>query len=1292
MTANERKQKTVLLRRGLIPALMRLKDYAGAVEQYIAILSAYPEDANAAQEASLYALRYGRQQQLVAFASGAVKASPRDSRFAILLAQIETTFEDYPAAIDAYAHAISIRADRADLYAAKADLEERLQRLDDACKEYERLYVLSYRNPDWMVKLAAVRARQGRKEDTVHALQRAWIEGHPATANDYFRVAAQLESWTMPEESLRFAELGVKAEGDALLAGAEPGNRNGDDPGGAVIYTRLLTRMRQQEKALAVLDAARAAADQSPNSPGIVVEQIEKQGLASVTDEEWRKRRIEQRRTTAAQRFHSAVQEMGKTVGAYFTPEEKQQFAQLVDVRSRQHSDVQVWIEAANAAGVKEEEARLRRQLLLESGVNPRANPQFAPFVPLERARMAYTELAQTMDAYAAKLQPARRGNARIAEADAYRNAGDEDSELRVLRTIGWEQDDAAGQRERYLQLMLKHDVAGFEALGQSSKKEEIALAALNYAAAHGDLKISRAALNAHAKTFAGPWENAYAALLGLYFRDLSAESESAFHGVLGDQRTIGERLQSHATSRVDAESSQALTGENWFYYGMRYGVYRTLSPEKEWPQRDPEDFLAAGLEGAPSSANYLDLAQAYSDLGKVDAALADYRHALEVTPDSPAVYDAVALLLWSINKEDGAMAEWREAMAALNRIQNKGPAPESFWSGFALIAQHLSSRKLTTPLRADMEAVLRNYLARNGNYRSEELLKAAFLASASPGEGVEWILSLSTAAADPAGVLAEIDTAAWLPAADREPVLIREMELARVAAAHKDKDDFAMWRLMRLERLLVSFYVDQKQDAKAEAILEQLPDEQRKDDVMRMAQIELAARGHRLDALLATYLADTTGDLPSAELQVLRNVAAEMATKGDKTNALALWKLVFERLQTAHGLLISDYMGLAEAQLEVGNVTGAVELLRRMALLPDDGQAKDAMANYAQAGRLLEEKGRDSEAIEFLTALTKGVPWNAGYRLRLAKAQLRTGNNKAQANAALGAIAADNTQSYELRVRAARALRGESCDLSKVGTEELRLLALGKIASQQAEKPYFFAARIAAADSLSDPAQQAGLLRQALAIDPAGLAGVAGFTGDDLRLKIFRAEAYAGHYATALDALLPLLHRAQPPSGPSDEAADASTMPAGDVSSEESDNNVGTTDESTDTTGSTNGDTLAELERLAPLPLGSPQTDVEKLGLTGLIARVYEETGSPGSALSYLKLAAYLQKDAKLHDELQRQVDQLDTAIRLETENASRRPHIQGALNQGGLVRPRLSAAELTRDSAGGVARRVAQ
>jgi tetratricopeptide (TPR) repeat protein len=1304
MTSEERKQKTVLLRRGLIPALTRMKDYAGTVEQYIAILSAYPEDANTIQEASLYALRYGRQQQLVEFAGNAVKASSRDSRFSIMLAQIQTTYENYPAAIDAYTHAISIRADRADVYAAKADLEERLQRLDDACKDYERLYVLSYQNPDWMVKVAAARARQGRKEDAVKALEHAWIEGHPTNASNYFRVATQLESWNLLEESLRFAKLGVKTEGDDLLAGRAPGNLSGnqagDDPEGAVVYARLMTRLRRQDAALILLDAARKAADLSPYSPGIVAEQMEKQGIASVTDSEWRKRRIEQRQQTAQQRFHSAVLEMGKTAGLYFTPEEQQQFAHLVDARwkaqqSSAWAERSQWIDVASAAGITDEEASLRKQVLLDrTGSNGAiADAQFNPYLQLERSRMDYSELAQTLEAYTLQLKPQNRQVAHIAEANAYRQAGDEASELRVLRQLQFANDNNTGELERYLQLLLKQDVAGFESFTAADTDKAAALAAPNYAVAHSDFKVTRASLSAHAASLGSLWENAYATLLGLYFHDASPGTEAAFHAVLGDQRTIGERIADHAGA--NGSGTQKLAGDIWFYYGMRYGVYRALSPEKNWPQRDPEDFLAAGLERNPSAASFIALALAYADAGKSAAALVEYHHALELVPDSPSVYDAMAMLEWQANNKDGAIAEWREALAALNRIQDKGPAPESFWTDFALIAQHLGARKLTTQLHGDMDTVLRNYLARNGNYRSNELLRAAFTASASHNEGRAWLLSLIAAAPDPAGILSDIDTAAWLPKEEREPIYLREIELARIAAAHDEKEDsYATQRLLQLQKSLAIYYVAQKQDAKAEAILQRiaaLPDKQQTDGEILQAQIELAARAHTLDALLARYRESSVGPTVS---QSLRHIAGVLTAQGDHASALAIWECVFDLGQSHHDLMASDYLGLVEARLELGseagNIQAAVEVLHRETLLPGD-----VYENYNLAAALLEEKGHYAEAIEFLAVPAKGVPWNASYSLRLAQAELRSGKARTEAKAALASIAADSSQNYDLRVQAAIALQQtsagtEAIKKASLGSSELNLLASGKVTPQQAQQPYFAAARIAAADALGDSVKhdtaasdatqrtmRTALLRQAIAISPAGLSGPAGYTGDALRLSIFRAEAAFGHDSTALDAIQPLLDETYAYTSPT-----ANSTSGENESSEVDASNDSEPDEpveNLDFENSQNSDeTLAKLQRLAPLPRRGLQTDAQKLALALLIARAYEHTDSPSNALPYLKLAAWLEKDATAHAELERHIDQIKTALALDSQNALRSPSIRKALDQAGIVRPRLTSADL--------------
>ena len=1295
MTVDERKQKTVLLRRGLIPALSGMKDYAGAVDQYIAIASAYPEDATVGQEAALYALRYSRQAQLVTFLNTTVKASPRDSRFAVLLGQIQTVFEDFPAAIDAYAHAIAIRSDRVDIYQAKADLEERLQRLDDACKDYERLYVLSYRNPDWMVKIAAARARQGRKDEVVKALEKAWIDGHPAMASDSFRVAAQLESWKILDESLRFAELGVKQEDDALLAGAEPGDRKGDDPQGAVIYTRLLTRMRQQEKALSVLDAALKNAGRSPNSAGAVLEQVEKQGLSSVSNAEWRKRRMLDRESTAAGRYQQALLVMGKTAGMYFTPEEKRQFAALVDTRWKQapasaRSDRLVWIDVASAAGIKDEEGGMRKEVLLDRSnwQDKRSEAQLQPYTQLEESRMAFRELAETLDSYASVVSPNGRDGVLAQEADVWRKAGDETAELRTRRKID---DMGGGDQERYLALLLKYDAAHFTAFGAGSTDEEMAMAAPNYAAEHGDVKIARATLSTRAKAFPGAWQTAYSALLELYFRDVSAGTDRSFHRLLGDEATIAERIKSHAGSGAaegdedeDSDGAQGqvqLAGGVWFQYGMRYGVYRTLAPAKESALHDPEDMLAAGLERNPTAGNFVGLAQAYADAGEGSAAIGEYRHALELKPDSPGIHDAIALLDWKSDKKDEAIAEWRQALAALDRIQRKGPAPESFWTGFAQLARHLGSRKLTAQLHPEMDGVLRGYIKRNGEYRSGELLQAAFAASSTRAEGLEWLLAIATAAPNPAGVLGQFDSAVWLPEAMREPVLLKEIELARIAAAsvapaQPGDYDIAAQRLASLQQTLALFYVAQKQDAKAEAILDKMSAVERSNDPILTAELTLAARGHRVEAFLAGIHGEQDASPTQAQLQMLRGGAATLSADGYKAEAVSVWEFVFEQLQLQHDLMASDYMGLAEARLEVGKVADAVALLRRMTLLPEDRgfpwdstRTADGMGNFDHAATLLIEKGHNAEALEFLAALAKGVPWNGAYALRLAQTQLRVGTNKPEALATLATLAADGERSYDLRGQAAVALKGLGADSGKFGSEELQLLAAGSVTAQEAQQPYFAAARVAAAGA--DAAHNAALLRESIAIAPGGVLSAAGFRENDVRLAIFRAEAASGNHATALTAIEPLLGQQNSYAGQSGDEGEGEASPAS------AEGSLGIGDEAVDQAVDET-QTLLQLLQQAPLPAAETLSDSESLALAQQIAAVFEKNEDRDRALPYLKLAAHWEKEPKRHSELEAHIAQLKTAQRLDEENALRRPKIQRALNQSAVVRPRLAAADL--------------
>ena len=321
LPADERKAQISTLRRGLIPALTRMNNYSGAVDQYIELINNFPEDDTLVTEAALYALRYQRQQQLTDFYARTVAQSPRDYRWSMVLARTQTNLENYPAAIDTYAKSIAIRPDRADLYAARAGLEERLMRFDEAAADYERIYELAYKDPQWMEKVATVRARQGKTKEAVAALQSALIEGRPENAGNYFEVARQLENWGILDQARSFAEVGVNKAGADLLASAE-------HHAGARIYVRIMTRLRRQEQAYAALQKGLAAS--TANLP-VLKEQVEKEGVAGITDAKWRENQRLLRMETARNGMTGALQEIGTAVNTYFTPEERLTFAHFAE-------------------------------------------------------------------------------------------------------------------------------------------------------------------------------------------------------------------------------------------------------------------------------------------------------------------------------------------------------------------------------------------------------------------------------------------------------------------------------------------------------------------------------------------------------------------------------------------------------------------------------------------------------------------------------------------------------------------------------------------------------------------------------------------------------------------------------------------------------------------------------------------------------------------------------------------------------------------------------------------------
>ena len=1219
LPAETRKAEIATLRRGLIPALTRMNKYSGAVDQYIELINNFPEDDALVTEAALYALRYQRQQQLVDFYAKTVAKSPRDYRWSMVLAKTQTNLEDYPAAIETYGKSIAIRPDRVDLYIARAELEERLMRFDDAVADYDHIYQLAYKDPQWMEKVAAVRARQGKVKEVVAALQAALIEGRPDSPGKYFEVARRLEGWGMLDQSRDFAEQGAAKAGSELLA-------TGENDSGVKTYVRIMTRMRQHEQAYATLQ--KAVEDSKAELP-VVKEQLAKQGVTGLTDAQWRETMRSKRMETARNGMQSALEELGRTVSIYFTPEERLGFALFAESKrsGMRLEDVDKFaIPLAINAELAEQEARWRFELMMQWGPLPNhyVNPQ--PFIDLQRRRGRFAELGSQMEQFAAVLIPANRNPHLVVAADAYHAAGDEQNEMRVLARVFPAMDDT--RQERYFKLLLEKQPQ--ELVRISTIWSSTALwgeQAANYAVAHGSPALAHEVVQARSKARPAVWNKAYTALVGLYFSEPTPDVNNAFLSALGD-----DRINARLSKPVDR--SQQLAGKTWFYYGSRYGEY--LGTLK---QGNPEDYLAGILEQSPASASgYLTLADYYAGAGDVKRAIADYEHTLELSPNRPDVYGSLAVVYYKLGDRAAALAQWKQAFAVLTKQLTGSRVPESFWRDFGRTCDQLRTRHLFAELKPDADAIVRTYLRYNGTWMSNAVIHPAYAAQGDPATATNWLLDVASSAPDAARVLGDVADASWIPQPQRGLVYKRVLELKEAAIGKLDgierrnaQQELAYWQERRIRYLVTSRKYDE-----AAAAIAALSQETRAPENNALIPLELrvAAQLGTLDSKLVSYTTEPQS-APSAEL--LRTAARQLFETGDKQSARKILELVFAREIEEHKLVAANFLGLAEIRLAAGDTAGALDLLHRLVVA-----VGDPFENLDPAAALLEKTGHNAEAIEFLEKVVKSAPWDASYRLRLAKAQLAAGRDIAPAEQALASIGSASSAAYDLRVKSAAALAAHSHP--ELGSGELNLLAAGKSAATAiaADKFYYYEARLRAAENVRDPRAKVDFLSHCVIDFP---------RRDGARVPLFEAATQSKSDEYGLAILEPLFQTQYFRTDRSEAAIEEERI----ISSAEEDEETG--DES-NVAGS--GEALSAAERAH---------------VAQLIADTMARVGRFPDALSFYRTAHKLETTAATRKILNRRIADVKATLKLQRDNAARQPLLHEALEQDRVVRSRLLA-----------------
>jgi cellulose synthase operon protein C len=1222
LPADARKTEIATLHRGLIPALTRMNNYSGAVDQYIELINNFPEDDVLVAEAALYALRYQRQQQLVDFYAKTVAQSPRDYRWSMVLAHIQTNLENYPAAIDTYAKSIAIRPDRTDLQIARAGLEERLMRFDEAASDYEHIYQLAYKDPQWMEKVATVRARQGKTKEVVAALQAALIDGRPGNPSNYFEVARRLESWGMLDEARTYAEQGVGKAGVDLLASS-------DWLAGTRTYVRVMTRLRQQELANATLQ--KALDDASASLP-VLEQQVQKQGIAALTDAQWREHVRNNRIETARNGMAAALQEMGSTVNTYFTPEERLVLAHFAESKraGMSRDDLEKFaIPLAESAALADQEARWRFEWLLEGTRLPNYSPNISSLVELQRRRGRFTELASQMEQFAADLPVKMRGQPLLAAADAYGSAGDESNELRVLFATFTKYGLDNTRLQRFFELLLARQpeqLVRISADWPMSYSEQAA----DYVVAHGSPALAHAVVESRSKARNPVWNNSYNALVGLYFAEPTPDVNNAFLSALGDE-PIGDRLAK------PVDRNQQLAGNVWFYYGSRYGEYLGVTNLGH-----ADDFLPAILEQSPATpSGYLTLADYYAGAGDSKHAIDDYNHTLELLPNRPDVYDDLAVTFYKQGDRAAALANWKQAFATLSAQLSGAHVAETFWADFGRTCDQLAARHLFANLKPEADSIIRIYLRHNGNYRSNAILHSAYAATGDPVAATAWMIDLSSAAHDPTLILIDIADASWIPLTQRAPIYQRILEEKQTATAkltglerqYADQD-LASWQVRWIQYLIRT-----KQYSTAASAIAALPKETRDAQAATLVPLDLeaAAQLGTLDSILTSYRTEPDS-APAAE--ILRTAARKLFENGDKQSARKILELVFAREISEHELVAANFLGLAEIRLASSDTPGALDLLRRLVVV-----VGNPFENLDPAAALLEKTGHNAEAIEFLVQLVKSAPWEPSYRLRLAKAKLAVSTDVDNAQTAIASIAAAPVTSYDLRVKAASDLAGRPH--SNLGSEELNLLAgaPNAIPATAADKFYFYEARIKAAQHVSEPQTKIHLLSHCIIDFP---------RREGARIPLFQAATEAQSDAYALGVLEPLFQTAflriygNPPTNEEEQIVNSGEEEEEEETNEQANTAVSPALKLTRATqahiAQMIGDSMVRLNRLS-------------------------------EAAQYYETARSLETDPAVRRILLHQLNELRAALRIQHRNAARQPLLHEALEQDRIVRPRLLA-----------------
>jgi tetratricopeptide (TPR) repeat protein/Flp pilus assembly protein TadD len=671
--------KSADLRKKMISAFTRLKDYDSAAEQYIEIINRKPEDEENVDEAISFVKRYGGAEKLLEYYKKTAGESFKNYRWNVVLARIYEANGDLANAAENYKTAIFNQPEMPELYESLGEIYVKMQNYEAALGNIEKLLELSGEDKKYIKQKAQILDKLGRTAEAEAERAKLPVEElpKPQTLTEQFAEAQNLKQ--------------VEAEKAVEK------------------YRAAFENLAQNPFQTDIKSADIAGYVQTVHA---------QDSLDSITEKLWNLRE----KLTAEIRNSDSVnsgkaREILKTLdGAMvdsLTLEIKTKangneiLALRKDIETRLDSNEKADSQTASLlqnlifrCGFDDLQEKVLIKSLENSAETESRKQNMRTLLSFYQKRNNYRRILEILENDLANkpIEFVRiyAENARILE--------DSEKEISALQLIFSKQTTDDEWTKRYLEILYEHDRAALENLAKNPSAHRLQV--INFLLSKNEPELAAEAIKS--SSFTESWKLARTAETSLKFNKIAPENESDFINAL-QIATIGELV------RQKPDEKRQLIGNDWFDFSNQYGKWLFAASQKE----KAENFLAAKIENHPKSADeQFNLGFFYLRQNEYTRALEHFQIAEELRPDDKSFLPFTGAAYFQLNERDKAFETWAKI------IEDEDKTIENAALYLKTLADFGQTEKARNDVKPILSAKLKSFDDDSTNTESRQNLK----------------------------------------------------------------------------------------------------------------------------------------------------------------------------------------------------------------------------------------------------------------------------------------------------------------------------------------------------------------------------------------------------------------------------------------------------------------------------------------------------------------------------------------------------------------------------------------